>query len=305
MSYFSDYYSMFMREYGLFALMMLSLNFLIAYVLTGRLFSKNSYVYKVALERGNEGKSIKQKLIKIISEIAGKNEERGDNRGLYGKIRIRLKKAGYVGVLAPAYYLIIVVAVPIIVFFITLFVNYPDIGGGAVFAVIIALGSEMIIRKKQKAAKNVYFKNAYKVYKFIQNQVSSGVKVTDALKSTYEVIDDIVLKQIFTRMVGVYELTHDIDQAMDEFRELYNIPEAHTFCIAVKQSVQTGESGNLMASQEDIMFRRFFNYIRVETDACRTKSILAVLMLVLVIIIMIAVPLLNDVSSAAGKVFMN
>jgi hypothetical protein len=158
-------------------------------------------------------------------------------------------------------------------------------------------------RKKEVNLK--FQRYIYKIYKYLHNQISSGIKVTDAIRSVYEIIDDRELKDIMMQMAASYELSLDIDKALLEFKSNFEAHEAETLCVALKQGILTGDNQELLARQEDIMFKKYFNYIQAETDSCKTRCVIAVVMFMSIVVVMISVPLFNDVSEALSRIFVN
>jgi hypothetical protein len=107
------------------------------------------------------------------------------------------------------------------------------------------------------------------------------------------------------RLVARYELTLDIDTALEEFKSGFSVHEAETLCVALKQGIETGDNQELLARQEDVMFKKYFNYIQAETDSCKTRSMMAAMMFTAIVVILIVVPLFNDASEALGRIFEN
>ena len=139
-------------------------------------------------------------------------------------------------------------------------------------------------------------------------QVSSqdffGIKVTDAVKTAYEVIDDRELKEQLLRLSAGYDLTLDMDKSLEEFEERMNSEDAATLCTAIKLGVDTGDNADLLARQEEIMFKKYFNYIQAETEACKGRSLIAASMFTLIVVIMIAVPLINNAVESMSRIFI-
>ena len=164
---------------------------------------------------------------------------------------------------------------------------------------------ELVVAGERRKINLKFQKYVYKIYKYLHNQISSGVKVTDAIKTVYDVIDDKRLKDVLIRLAARYELTLNIDDALEEFISNFDIQEAETLYVALKQGILTGDNQELLARQEDIMFKKYFNYIQAETDGCKARGVIAVAMFTIVVVLMIIIPLFNDVTEAAGKIFIN
>ena len=232
-------------------------------------------------------------------------DKRMGKGGIYKRAREKLRKAGFKGEYNVILYLAVRYAVSPAVFAAAFLLNYPDIIRPLASVVLINSVMETVISSKKKKISLRLQKCVYKVYKYLYNQVSSGVKPTDAVRSAYEVIDDAELKGMFIRLAARYELTLDIDSALEEFKSSFDAHEAETLCVALKQGVDTGDNTDLLARQEDIMFKKYFNYIQAETDSCRNKSVAAAAVFVAIVAVMIIVPLLGEVSQAVGKIFIN
>ena len=232
-------------------------------------------------------------------------DKRMGKGGIYKRAREKLRKAGFKSEYNVILYLAVRYAVSPAVFAAAFLLNYPDIIRPLASVVLINSVMETVISSKKKKISLRLQKCVYKVYKYLYNQVSSGVKPTDAVRSAYEVIDDAELKGMFIRLAARYELTLDIDSALEEFRSSFDAHEAETLCVALKQGVDTGDNTDLLARQEDIMFKKYFNYIQAETDSCRNKSVAAAAVFVAIVAVMIIVPLLGEVSQAVGKIFIN
>jgi hypothetical protein len=225
--------------------------------------------------------------------------------GMYMRAAEKMKKCGFTGENAALVYLTVKYPLAILLGLAAYILNFPRIlPSFLVFMLVQAVLELMLQREKKKINKRLQ-KHIYKIYKYLHNQISSGVKVTDALKTAYEAIDDQKLKHVLIRLAARYELTLDLDGALDEFRESFQVHEAEMLCVALKQGVETGDNSELLARQEDLMFKKYFNYIQSETDRCKTRTFLAVAAYTAVVVVMIAVPLLNDMKEAASKIFIS
>lgn len=147
--------------------------------------------------------------------------------------------------------------------------------------------------------------SSYKLYKFLHNQISAGVQISDAIKSLYEVSEEKKLRLILIKLAGAYGRTLDIDYALEEFMTYFDIPEAQTLAVALKQGIDTGDNQGILQRQEEVMFNKYIDYIQAETDVCRTRSTMAVIFFVVIIVIMVCVPMYNDMITGITKIFIN
>ncbi|MGI6668006.1 MAG: type II secretion system F family protein [Acetivibrionales bacterium] len=230
---------------------------------------------------------------------------------LFGKGRLlekagdKMRKAGYRGKYAAIIYLLTRYVFSPLLFLAAFIINFPGFIRASVLVVLVNAIMEAVISSRKRKVGLRFQKYIYKIYKYLHNQVSSGIKPTDALRSAYEVTDDRELREILIRLAARYELTLDIDSALEEFRSNFDMHEAETLCIALKQGVETGDNKELLAKQEELMFNKYFNYIQAETDDCRNRSLAAAAVFVAIVSIMIIVPLLNEMGRAIGSIFIN
>lgn len=253
----------------------------------------------------NESLSLYGKCLLFVSQAIRDYDKREKKAGIYVRAGTKLKRAGYIGEYAPAIYLFLKYAATSFFFIVSSVINYPDLKGPVVVSLLFIVIIEIIIAGEKRKINLKLQRYIYKIYKYLHNQVSSGIKVTDAVKTVYEVIEDRELRGILIRLAARYELTLDIDAALEEFKTSFTVHEAETLCVALKQGIETGDNQELLARQEDVMFKKYFNCIQAETDSCKTRSMLAAAMFTAIVVIMIVVPLFNDAAEAVGSIFFN
>lgn len=288
-----------------FAVIMTLINLLlVGQVLPGFSIRINRYLND-AMGRRNEKKSLYRKCVSLVGQYLEEYEKREKKPGFYESAKRKMKRSGYRSEYAPFIYIFLRYAAPLLFFAISLPLNYPNVLEPALVSVVISVIVEMVVAGNRKQHNLMFQKYIYKIYKYLHNQISSGVKATDAIKTVYEVIEDKRLKEILIHLAAGYELTLDIDSCLDEFKSNFDAQEAETLCIALKQGIMTGDNQELLARQEDVMFKKYFNYIQAETDGCKTRIALSAALFTSIVVIMIAVPLFNDITEAVGKIFVN
>jgi Flp pilus assembly protein TadB len=224
---------------------------------------------------------------------------------LHQKARAKMQKAGYRGEYAALVYLSVRFVLSPIVFIAAFIMNFPDFVRPMAAVLLINVIMELVVKSNTRKVNLRFQKCIYKIYKYLHNQISSGVKPTDAVRSVYEVTEDKELRGILVRLAARYELTLDIDSALEEFKSNFDTHEAQTLCIAIKQGIETGDNKELLAKQEDIMFKKYFNYVQAETDSCRNRSVAAATVYAAIVVVMIIVPMLSEVNQAIGNIFIN
>ena len=104
-------------------------------------------------------------------------------------------------------------------------------------------------------------------------------------------------------MAARYELTRDIENALGELVSRFDLNDTHTLCTAIRLGVMTGDNTDMLARQEEIMFKKYFNFIQAETEGRRLRSVVSAIFFTVIIIILISVPLLMDVVESLNIIF--
>lgn len=160
--------------------------------------------------------------------------------------------------------------------------------------------------KKIKQKRHLSFqKNTYKIYKFIHNQVSSGVRPHDCVMGLYDVIEDKYFKRSLINMSAMYSQTSDIDLSLEEITSVYPGIDAVMLCSAIKQGINIGSNMETIERQEKLAFNKYFIYIKSETEKIRFKGVLSISLFAFIIILLISVPLLYEMKEATTKIFIN
>lgn len=221
---------------------------------------------------------------------------------IYNKALLKLKKAGYRNGKAVNTYVVLKYILPCIFFII-------GAAGRTSIIQIIALSIlpvvlvEIRINVLIKKMDRMFNMNAYKVYKYLYNQISAGIRVTDAVKTLHMVSDEKFLKNALTGFSAAYELTNDVNYAAKKLKEFYDTPEVESLCIAVREGVVTGDNSRILKKQEEIMFKKYMNYIEEETAKCKLKGAVSALFYSGIIIIMLLVPLIMETVDAVDNIF--
>lgn len=155
-----------------------------------------------------------------------------------------------------------------------------------------------------KKRKQIIEFNGYKIFKFLLNQISSGILVSDAIKSMYRIVEDPELKQCLIDVSAYYSKTTDLTKSLEILKEQYKSMEVDTLCIAIEQGIYTGTNYETLKRMEALLFKRYIYQIKLETKWRKKKSILSVLLLCTVMILMIAIPVVMDMMNAFNQIFI-
>ena len=218
------------------------------------------------------------------------------------KYNQRLKKLGFTSE-EEKFFKIAWVFIPIIMFFVSIFVDYKSFFRAFSFLVFCGLFQKMNIEILMKKRNRGLNKNIYRMYKFLFNQVSAGVSPGDSIINLHKVVEDKFLEKRLKNMALIYYQTLNIDLALMEVKKFYDDEEIDPFCIVVKQGIETGENLLMLKRQEALMFNKYFNYLEMETDRQKVKIIIVVFIFCLVIVLMIGIPLFMEMNEAMNQLF--
>ena len=293
------------RQNQMMFLLLAALNVLLAVIFSRRVWLLGSARVVEALGTRNPGLSLYKRCSLLVEQGLAACDRKMGKGGVYKRAREKMRKAGYNGEYAAVIYLFVKYAVSAAVFIAAFITNFPEIVRPVAAVVLINSITESVISANKRKVNLRFQKHIYKIYKFLHNQISSGVKPTDAVRTVYETTDDKQIREILIRVAARYELTLDIDSALEELRTSFDAHEAETLCTALKQGVETGDNKELLAKQEDIMFKKYFNYIQAETDSCKNRAVAAAAVFTLIVSAMIIIPMLDEAGQAIGKIFIN
>lgn len=232
--------------------------------------------------------------------------DKGELRSsFYEKLKVKMRKSGYKNIFAPVIYLFFKYVLPAIMFLIVSIFNYPDIIGSIIVAVFVFISTEVVVYTKKKDLNMRFRKYIYKIYRYLHNQISSGVSISDAVKTVYKVVHDKQIQHTLIEFAARYELTSDIDYSIEVFNKSFESDEVETLCLAIKQGIETGDNKDLLLRQERFMFSKYFSYIQAETDRSNLKSLAAALLFVFILVIMVSVPLIQEGAEGLSNIFIN
>ncbi len=178
----------------------------------------------------------------------------------------------------------------------------PGYQGLLAAIMVIALKNSRIAQKIQ-LRKNMVERSFYKIYRFIDSQISAGIKATDVLKGLHEATDDPFVKPLLIRFVGRYSLTLDLDQAVEELRRLQAGKDVDTLGTQLRQLLATGTAGKSFQRTEALLFTRYFSLLQKQSEAIRNRLLIAAILLMIPTVLLFLLPMLYQAVYALGNVF--
>ncbi|BEP30428.1 hypothetical protein [Helicovermis profundi] len=223
---------------------------------------------------------------------------------IFNKTKIRLKEAGIYDDKSIIKFILSAYIMPVIIFFLLCRNDIYSIFKALIILIVLISFSEYKLFKLKKTRRLIFQKNAYKIYKFLNNQYSSGVRFDKSITSVFEVINDKDLRLNLMTMGAIYSQTSDMDLALKELSSNYLSHDVETLCLTLKQGIMVGNNIETLINQEKLMFKKYFNYIKMETENQKIKSFFIVFLFSLVVILLIGIPLIIEMSNATSKIFM-
>jgi len=278
-------------------------NFVIYYLLLRNIIylwlgKKNTFYCKVFIYKDIE--DLKNEPDNILLEAVTKKISR---YRIYKSATGELQKAGYAGKYKTIKYMCLLYGVPIIMFCLGWVVNFPDFQNALFCSLLIFVTIKIYIKGKAKKIALQFEKHAWRIYRYLRNQIEAGIKMTDAVTTVYVTINDKELRKILIKFTAVFRLTVDIEEALDEITACFGGNEAATLCMAIREGVKTGDSAGILKRQEDVMFNKYFNRLEADTEKSRTVCIITAAMFCIILVVMASVPILLDLMDAFGSIF--
>jgi Flp pilus assembly protein TadB len=165
------------------------------------------------------------------------------------------------------------------------------------FLVNSRIGNQIKVRRR------LFTRSLYKLYRFLDLQISAGIKVTDAVRGLPEATGDPQIKPCLIRFAARFELTLNLDQAMDEIRRNFPGTDCELLATHLRQCLQTGAAGRSLVRMEELLFSRYFTLMQQDTKHIRTELLFVAILGMCPAIIFFLYPLLFEAIQAIQSVF--
>jgi len=169
------------------------------------------------------------------------------------------------------------------------------------FASILGKYSLLIHYRRQRAL--VFNKNAYRLYKFLHNQLSAGVQPKESMMSLSRIVQEPFLRQRLQALGSMYAQTLDFNLSFEEISRYYEGPEVDAFRMAMSQGITLGNNLNTLKKQEELMFSKYMSYLHLETERQKLRTFIVVSIFCAIIIFMIGLPLWMELHQAIDIIF--
>jgi Flp pilus assembly protein TadB len=213
-----------------------------------------------------------------------------------------LKRAGYLAESASDIYLWLVI-LPVPAVFVFCAMTGLPLGRLVWIAFIMISLINSRISRKVKTRRKIFTMSLFKIYRFLDLQINSGIKVTDALRGLPEAVRDPDVKSCLIRFAAQYELTLNLERAMEEIRQSFSGPDSELLATHLRQCLQTGLAGRSLIRMEELLFNRHFNLMQQDTKRIRTELLLTAMLGMAPGIIIFLYPLLYQALTSMNAIF--
>jgi Flp pilus assembly protein TadB len=223
-------------------------------------------------------------------------------RALLVRLEHWLRRAGYFSARAAGHYLLMVMLPVPLCLLADWLLGVP--AGRTIWLALLFLSlvNSQITRQIQ-TRRQLFIKNLYKIYRFLDLQISAGIKVTDAIRGLPESTRDPHVRPCLIRFSGRFELTLDLDQAMAEIRLAFPGADCELLATHLRQCLQTGMAGRSLVRMEELLFSRCFNLMQQDTRRIRSRLLLTAILGIVPGVLLFIYPLFYQAMKAMDSVF--
>jgi len=143
----------------------------------------------------------------------------------------------------------------------------------------------------------------YKIYRFLDLQLTAGVNAFDVLKGLPEAIHQPLILQDFQRFSARLELTQDLDRALDELQAAFAGPDMNLLASQLRNSLQTGVMGQTFQRMESLLFNRHLSLVRARSKQLRNELLIIALLALVPIEILYLYPLAAQALLSLGQLY--
>ncbi|MGI6334705.1 MAG: hypothetical protein ACOX1A_09045 [Saccharofermentanales bacterium] len=159
------------------------------------------------------------------------------------------------------------------------------------------------MNKRIRIRRQAYTKALYKIYRFLDFQLTAGIKTVDAFRGLPDAVHDSIVRPILVRFAARFELTLNLDQAMEEIHRFFPGTDTNLLATHLRQCLDTGQAGRSLLRMEELLFVRCFSIMQNETGKIRTQLLFTALLGICPLIILYLYPLAVQTLNALQSVF--
>jgi len=229
---------------------------------------------------------------------------------IHSKITQRLHRAGYESPHAVWLYLASqIILPPLLMLLVT--ARQASTQSGSFSPSLISVAAAVLpavlvngrITSRIAERKKAFTRSLYKIYRFLDLQLSAGIKMTDALSGLPGTVTDPLVHPVWLRFSALYELTLDLDAASDLVRRAFGGSDCEMLATHLRQCMQTGQAGRSLKRMEELLFSRFFSQMQQETKQIRTQLLITACLGLVPAIVTFLYPMIHEATKALQSIF--
>lgn len=182
--------------------------------------------------------------------------------------------------------------------------NYQSIWAAAVIGLLGFFIIDIYIYLNKFIRNNAINNDLLNAVDGLRLQMSAHVSLRDALRGLHEVCRNRDLKKALITLAARYELTeYNIDEAVHEFKESFEILEADMFAAALKQQVESGASIEVLNNLSEILKEGYLDKLNLHTKVKILYIMFGVSVILFNLILLTFFPIFVDVSENMKEIF--
>jgi len=144
----------------------------------------------------------------------------------------------------------------------------------------------------------------YKIYRYLALQMTAGMSATETVKYLHEAVDQPFLKEAMYSFSSCYFRTMDLDLATEELTKRIQGDEIMVLAAVLRQGILTGAHFDMIQKQEQLMLRRYYAALEIETNLIHAKGVGIAILLCLLVFVLLALPMLYEMGRASKMIFI-
>lgn len=158
------------------------------------------------------------------------------------------------------------------------------------------------IEKKQRTEQQVS-QSYYKIYKYVQIQLETGLNADVILKSLYRVVDYTKLKNQLIQFSATLSQSHDTALAIRYLKSSLTHQESELFISILENMIANGGKQETFSRLNNLLFQKYLSGIRENTKKIKRFYLYTVIMFTMMITIMLLLPIIDQMLISAKIIF--
>lgn len=161
-----------------------------------------------------------------------------------------------------------------------------------------------LISARAKRRSQYFGSLLYKVYRFINMELDSGLLLGEILTSLPESANDQDLRLALDKMSAAWQLTGDLDLAIRELDQIFGRHETAVLANNLRQCLITGVAGKAFAQMESLLFARYIEHIRRKSKQLQHSLLFCAVLALLPVMIIMLWPIIAEMLSSLSSIFL-